>query len=139
MKSQTDPVIPNVAVIGSGYWGKHLVRNYLHKRIADVTTTHLTFPSGLQAHVFVSWLHPFKEQKLVVGDKKMAVFNDTKPWDDKLWLYPHKIRWENNLPVPDKGEPERLKIPQQEPLQMECRHFLDCISAGKQPLTDGNE
>jgi UDP-2-acetamido-3-amino-2,3-dideoxy-glucuronate N-acetyltransferase len=114
--------------------------NYLHKRIADVTTTHLTFPSGLQAHVFVSWLHPFKEQKLVVvGDKKMAVFNDTKPWDDKLWLYPHKIRWENNLPIPDKGEPERLDIPQHEPLQMECRHFLDCISAGKQPLTDGNE
>ena len=67
--------------------------NYLHKRIADVTTTHLTFSSGLQAHVFVSWLHPFKEQKLVVvGDKKMAVFNDTKPWDDKLFIFPHKIR-----------------------------------------------
>ncbi len=114
--------------------------NYLHKRIADVTTTHLTFSSGLQAHVFVSWLHPFKEQKLVlVGDKKMAVFNDTKPWDDKLFLYPHKIRWENNLPVPDKGEPERLDIPQAEPLRLECRHFLDCISAGTQPLTDGKE
>ena len=114
--------------------------NYLHKRIADVTTTHLTFSSGLQAHVFVSWLHPFKEQKLVVvGDKKMAVFNDTKPWDDKLFLYPHKIRWENNLPVPDKGEPERLDIPQDEPLRLECRHFLDCISAGTQPLTDGKE
>ena len=114
--------------------------NYLHKRIADVTTTHLTFPSGLQAHVFVSWLHPFKEQKLVVVvDKKMAVFDDTKPWDDKLLLYPHKIRWEKNLPVPDKGEPERLEIPQHEPLQMECRHFIDCISAGKQPLTDGSE
>ena len=40
---------------------------YLHKTIADVTTTHLAFPGGEQAHVFVSWLHPFKEQKLVVG------------------------------------------------------------------------
>ena len=40
--------------------------NYLHKKIADVTTTHMEFPSGLQAHIFVSWLHPFKEQKLVV-------------------------------------------------------------------------
>jgi UDP-2-acetamido-3-amino-2,3-dideoxy-glucuronate N-acetyltransferase len=39
---------------------------YLHQRIADVTTTHLDFPSGLKAHFFVSWLHPFKEQKLVV-------------------------------------------------------------------------
>jgi len=55
--------------------------NYLHKQIADVTTTHMVFPSGLQAHIFVSWLHPFKEQKLVVvGEKKMAVFDDTQPW-----------------------------------------------------------
>jgi UDP-2-acetamido-3-amino-2,3-dideoxy-glucuronate N-acetyltransferase len=114
--------------------------NYLHKKIADVTNTHLTFTSGLQAHVFVSWLHPFKEQKLVVvGDKKMAVFNDTVAWDDKLFLYPHKIRWENNLPVPDKGEPERPDIPKDEPLRLECQHFLNCIVTGKRPLTDGNE
>ncbi len=68
--------------------------NYLHKQIADVTTTHLEFPSGLRAHIFVSWLHPFKEQKLVVvGDRKMAVFDDTQPWPDKLLLYPHQIKW----------------------------------------------
>ena len=49
----------------------------LHKSIADVTTTHLSFPGGEHAHIFVSWLHPFKEQKLiVVGDRGMAVFND---------------------------------------------------------------
>ena len=114
--------------------------NYLHQRIADVTLTHMTFPSGLQAHIFVSWLHPFKEQKLVVvGDKKMAVFNDTKPWDDKLFLYPHQIRWENNMPVPDKAEPERLDIPQDEPLRLECRHFLNCMTKGSTPLTDGSE
>ena len=83
--------------------------NYLHKKIADVTTTHLEFPSGLRAHVFVSWLHPFKEQKLVVvGDKKMAVFDDTQPWEEKLLLYPHKIDWQNNAPVPIKGESERV-------------------------------
>ena len=51
--------------------------SYLHKTIADVTTTHLTFSAGEQAHVFVSWLHPFKEQKLVIiGDRAMAVFDD---------------------------------------------------------------
>ena len=67
--------------------------NYLHQKIADVTTTHLDFPSGLQAHIFVSWLHPFKDQKLVVvGDRKMAVFDDTQPWKDKLLLYPHQIK-----------------------------------------------
>ncbi|MFC1869111.1 Gfo/Idh/MocA family oxidoreductase [Thermodesulfobacteriota bacterium] len=114
--------------------------NYLHRKIADVTTTHMEFPSGLRAHIFVSWLHPFKEQKLVVvGDKKMAVFDDTQPWEDKLLLYPHQINWQDNTPVPIKGEPERLDVPESEPLRDECRHFLDCISNNKQPITDGRE
>ncbi|MFC1840659.1 Gfo/Idh/MocA family oxidoreductase [Thermodesulfobacteriota bacterium] len=114
--------------------------NYLHQKIADVTTTHMEFPSGLHAHIFVSWLHPFKEQKLVVvGDKKMAVFDDTLPWEDKLLLFPHQINWQDNSPVPIKGEPERLDIPESEPLKEECLHFLDCIENNKQPLTDGHE
>ena len=114
--------------------------NYLHKRIADVTTTHLEFPSGLKAHIFVSWLHPFKEQKLVVvGDKKMAVFDDTQPWEDKLLIYPHQINWQNNMPVPEKADPERVDIPRDEPLKLECRHFLECMANGKHPLTDGRE
>ncbi len=113
---------------------------YLHKKIADVTTTHLEFPSGLKAHIFVSWLHPFKEQKLVVvGEKKMAVFDDTRPWDEKLLLYPHEIRWENNVPVPAKAEPEKVEIPQDEPLKAECTHFLECMATGKDPRTDGKE
>ncbi len=113
---------------------------YLHQRIADVTTTHLAFPTGLRAHIFVSWLHPFKEQKLVVvGDRKMAVFDDTLPWEDKLLLYPHKIQWRDNMPVPLKAEPERPQVPQAEPLKAECRHFLSCIQEGHQPLTDGGE
>ena len=113
---------------------------YLHRRIADVTTTHLSFASGLRAHVFVSWLHPFKEQKLVVvGEKKMAVFDDTLPWEDKLLLYPHEIRWENGVPVPAKADPERPDIPRDEPLRLECLHFLSCVETGRPPLTDGNE
>lgn len=114
--------------------------NYLHKQIADVTTTHMEFPSGIRAHIFVSWLHPFKEQKLVVvGEKKMAVFDDTQLWEDKLLLYPHEIKWQNNLPVPQKGEPERLKIPQAEPLRVECENFLRSFSSGDKPHTDGQE
>ena len=114
--------------------------NYLHQKIADVTNTHMDFPSGLKAHIFVSWLHPFKEQKLVVvGDRKMAVFDDTQPWVDKLLLYPHRINWHDHMPIPSKGEPERLDIPQSEPLRNESLHFLECISNGKTPITDGNE
>ncbi len=116
--------------------------NYLHRKIADVTTTHLDFPSGLKAHIFVSWLHPFKDQKLVVvGDRKMAVFDDTQPWSDKLLLYPHEIRWENHIPVPAKAEAERVdSIPQEEPLRLECQHFLNCIVQKNHfPITDGRE
>ena len=114
--------------------------NYLHQRIADVTTTHMAFPSGMRAHIFVSWLHPFKEQKLVVvGDKKMAVFDDTQAWADKLLLYPHKINWENNVPVPDKADAERPQIQRDEPLKVECQQFLSCISEGCSPITDGRE
>jgi len=114
--------------------------NYLHRKIADVTTTHMEFPSGLQAHIFVSWLHPFKEQKLVVvGDKKMAVFDDTLAWEDKLLLYPHEIQWQQNMPVPSKAEPERVDIPQAEPLRQECEHFVTCMGDGCSPITDGRE
>lgn len=114
--------------------------NFLHKKIADVTTSFLEFPSGLRAHIFVSWLHPFKEQKLVVvGDRKMAVFNDTKAWNDKLYLYPHEIVWEDNIPIPAKAEPERVTVGENEPLRLECEQFLKCISTGEPPVTDGNE
>jgi acetyltransferase-like isoleucine patch superfamily enzyme len=114
--------------------------NYLHQKIADVTTTHLAFPSGLHAHIFVSWLHPFKDQKLVVvGDRKMAVFDDTQPWNNKLLLYPHEINWQNHIPVPAKAEPQKVKVVQDEPLRQECQHFLDSLSKGIPPLTDGHE
>ena len=114
--------------------------NYLHKKIADVTTTHLEFSSGLKAHIFVSWLHPFKDQKLVVvGDQKMAVFDDTLPWEEKLLVYPHSMKWEHNVPVPTRGTPERIAIPYAEPLKLECEHFLDCIEKRKPALTDGAE
>ena len=77
--------------------------NYLREQIADVTVSVLAFPSGVKAHIFVSWLHPYKEQKLiVVGDRKMAVFNDMEA-QDKLLLYPHTINWTNQLPVPLQG------------------------------------
>ncbi len=113
---------------------------YLHQRIADVTTTHLEFANGLRAHIFVSWLHPFKEQKLVVvGDQKMAVFDDTLPWPDKLLIYPHQVHWVNGMPVPAKADPLRAEFPHEEPLRNECLHFLDCMADGRHPITDGQE
>ena len=69
----------------------------------------------------------------------MAVFDDTLPWQDKLCLYRHEISWINGRPEPSKAEPESIRLQENEPLAAECRHFLDCISANKQPRTDGLE
>jgi len=113
---------------------------YLHSKIADVTTTHLQFSGGQNAHVFVSWLHPYKEQKLVVvGDKGMAVFDDTCDWENKLLLYPHSISWKNGEPIPDKADAESIKIEQEEPLKAEAQHFLDCISKGQSFCRTGSD
>src|SRR6185369_5075899 len=113
--------------------------NYLHDRIADATVSLLSFPSGVKAHIFVSWLHPFKEQKLVVvGDRQMAVFNDIEK-EHKLLLYPHAIQWKNRCPVPNRAESRAIPVDSHEPLRAECQHFLECIHTRKTPRTDGEE
>ena len=111
---------------------------YLQQKIPDTTLTTLDFPSGVKAHIFVSWLHPFKEQKLVVvGDNKMAVFDDIS--DEKLMLYPHRIEWLNRIPIAAKAEAEVVKVKIDEPLKAECTHFIDCVANEQQPITDGRE
>ncbi len=111
--------------------------SYLNHPISDVTFTIMDFSSGVKAHIFVSWLHPFKEQKLViVGDRKMAVFDDTNT-HNKLVLYPHRIDWLNRMPVARKAEGEMIQLDKTEPLRTECAHFLECVRESKQPETDG--
>ncbi len=115
--------------------------NILHPKIADSTLTHLRFSSGVDAHIFVSWLHPFKEQKLVViGDKKMVVFNDLEAIDKKITVFPYSINWGDGVPTPNKmdGIPIDLTNSWEEPLALECKAFLDAV-AGKPYLTDGEE
>ena len=113
--------------------------NYLHQQIADVTVSLLSFPSGVRAHIFVSWLHPFKEQKLiVVGDRQMAVFDDVER-KDKLLLYRHSIDWKNQIPVASRADARPVVFEPEEPLRAECRHFLDCVRTRNGPRTDGAE
>lgn len=123
--------MPNVILSKGG--------NYLDDRIADVTVSLLSFPSGVKAHVFVSWLHPFKEQKLVVvGTHKMAVFDDVEK-KDKLLLYPHSINWKNHIPVASKAEAQPVEFDRIEPLKAECAHFVECIEQRATPRTNGDE
>ncbi len=111
--------------------------DYLNQDITDVTVTNMTFPSGTKAHIFVSWLHPYKEQKLIViGEKKMVVFNDVDPIN-KLFSYNHKINWSERIPLPHPDAAEPIPIEMSEPLKSECHHFLECIKSRRVPRTDG--
>lgn len=111
--------------------------SYLNPGIVDVTLTSCEFASGVTGHIFVSWLHPFKEQKLViVGDRKMAVFDDTAA-ADKLVLYPHEVQWIDRVPVARGSQGQPVELPAEEPLRNECAHFLECVSKRNRPDTDG--
>jgi len=109
---------------------------YLDSRVADTTLSTCQFASGVNVHIFVSWLHPFKEQKLtIVGGKKMAVLDDMQP-ERKLVLYSHRIDWVHRIPVAHSDQGQVVAIAKDEPLRLECEHFLECITEGRKPRTD---
>ena len=111
--------------------------SYLTNGIADTTLSNLRFENESRAHIFVSWLHPFKEQRLVVvGDKKMATFNDVAPFGEKLQLYPQYVEFDGPIPILKKEDAEFVEHENTEPLREECNHFLDCIQSRNQPLTN---
>lgn len=108
--------------------------SYIQSNIADVTVTQLAFDNGLSAHIFISWLNPFKEQKLVVvGSKRMAVFDDVAK---TLMLYDQRVDLREEGPVPVKGEGHVIEYSSDEPLRLECQAFLAALETREPPLTD---
>ena len=113
--------------------------SYLQPNIADVTVSTLLFDKGTRSHIFVSWLHPYKEQRLVViGSKQMAVFEDSRA-DNKLMLFSKQIAFRGGAFEAAKPEGVAVPIEATEPLAAECRHFLECIESRRTPLTAGEE
>lgn len=115
--------------------------NYLQPNIADSTISSFMFEGGVRAHIFVSWLHPFKEQRLVViGSSKMAVFDDRLPATEKLKLYDKNISMVQGqfVATAAQGIPVFFNA-DVEPLRAECQHFLDSVSTRNLPRTDGAE
>ena len=113
--------------------------DYINKGIYDMTLTVLEFEGGVKGHIFVSWLHPFKEQKLViVGTKAMAVFDDLTK--EKVFIYPHRIEWKGGkVPVAMKAQCHSVEIEDKEPLKEEARYFMECVKKRKTPKTDARE
>ncbi len=111
--------------------------DYLSKDIADVTVTQMKFPGGARAHIFVSWLHPFKEQKLVVvGSKKMATFDDVAR---ELVLHETGVDWQEGQPIPVKSDGVQVEYDTTAPLDLEVLHFVNAVRTHTQPLTDAHE
>jgi UDP-2-acetamido-3-amino-2,3-dideoxy-glucuronate N-acetyltransferase len=109
--------------------------------VADSTLTTLRFPGDVRAHSFASWLHPFKEHRLVVvGDRHMAVFDDTADWPAKLVLYPHRVDWiDGQLPLAQRGEAVPVPLTPAEPLRAQAEAFLEACGTGQPPMADGHE
>jgi len=108
---------------------------YVQPNIADVTITNLLFDNGIRAHIYVSWLHPFKEQRLVViGSRRMASFDDVSK---SLVLFDQRVEVETGEPIPIKSKGEVVTYGTEEPLRRECQAFLQAIASRTPPLTDG--
>lgn len=116
---------------------------FLQGRVEDVVFVHLRFPGGKLAHLHVSWLDPHKLRKFtVVGSQKMVVFDDMEA-SEKIRIYDkgvdragQVVSYGDALTV-RSGDILIPKISLQEPLRLECQHFVDCVRDRKTPLTDG--
>ncbi|MEZ5203455.1 MAG: hypothetical protein R2701_03460 [Acidimicrobiales bacterium] len=90
--------------------------------------------------MFVSWLHPFKEQRLVVvGSEAMAVFDDTQPWEQKLLVFEHGVDWSDGRPRPARAEPGRSTSSRPSRCGRRVRALLGRRRSGSTPRTDGHE
>ena len=126
--------------------------DYIQKSIVDDAHLTLKFHEEIMVHMHISWLDPLKIRKItIVGNKKMLVYDDTEQ-REKIRIYDKGVALEKNNVPKDKyydtwedfklvyrsGEIYAPKIDDKEPLNVMCRHFIDCIKTGKKPISDGN-
>jgi predicted dehydrogenase len=114
--------------------------SYMREGIEDVVFAFMRFPSGVAAHLHLSWLDPHKERRFtVVGSRRMATFDDMDPerkvtvydkgFDEKADTYGEYITRSGDIWSP--------RVPNDEPLRLECEHFVACVRDGRTPLSDG--
>lgn len=114
--------------------------SFITPNIPDTTISYLSFPNGIRAHVFVSWLHPYKDQRfIVIGSEGMAVFDDMQPPETKLLLYSHKVDVTRGLPTVQRAEGVAVPLTWYEPLRCECDAFVKFVEDGKIPPSPGIE
>jgi predicted dehydrogenase len=115
--------------------------SYVRDGVEDVVFCFMRFPSGLCAHLHLSWLDPHKERRFtVVGSRRMATFDDMalegkvtvydKGFDEDARGYGEYITRSGDIFCP--------RIPNVEPLRIECEHFVECVATGQRPRSDGD-
>jgi predicted dehydrogenase len=113
---------------------------YMQDGVEDVVFCYMRFPSGLAAHLHLSWLDPHKERRFtVVGSKKMATFDDMA-LEQKLKVYDKgfdQTYEDYGEYIARSGDVYSPQVSNEEPLRIECRHFVDCVLNGQQPRSDG--
>ena len=110
---------------------------FLQPSIDDTTMTILTYPENIVGHIFVSWLHPFKEHRIViVGSKGMITFEDSL--ESKPLLYYEKgIDWVQGEPIKRDGPTEFIEYEKEMPLTNELKYFLHQIKENNVQIADG--
>ena len=100
---------------------------FVQPHIHDTTMTVVRYPANVVGHVFVSWLHPFKEHRFVlIGSKGMFVYEDSSV-DKKLLFYEKGIDWIEGEPVKREGDVIEMVYEESQPLKDEMQHFVNCI------------
>lgn len=109
---------------------------FLQANVYDYTMTQLTYPGNIHAHIFVSWLHPFKEQRLVViGSKGMISFDDSSV-EKEIKFYDKRIEFEQGIPIKIENPTEIISYEKRQPLAEELKYFVENLDK-KIEIADG--
>jgi predicted dehydrogenase len=115
--------------------------SYVREDVQDVVFCYLRFPSGVVAHLHLSWLDPHKERRItVVGARRMATFDDMLI-EGKLTIYDKGFDEDTRSwgeYIARSGDIFSPRIPNVEPLRVECEHFVECVRTGSKPRSDGH-
>lgn len=109
---------------------------FLQPNVQDTTLTILTYPHNVVGHIFVSWLHPFKEHRLVaIGSKGMLSFEDSSSEKDILF-YEKGIDWVQGEPVARDGPTAVIPYERRQPLTEELTYFVEHLRGPPVDIAD---
>ncbi len=111
---------------------------FLQKGIHDTTMTFLEYPNDIKSHIYVSWLHPFKEHRLVViGDKGMISYEDSSE-SKSIKFYNKRYYFDGQNPIKEDGEIETIPYDKMPPLEIELKYFLNHLNSDKVNISNGD-